>query len=339
MTLSNLNIGLDLIKTTESALMNYSTIADGTLYFTTDTKNIYADLGGARHCFSSIWFRNSLSELMTLPKIASVLYWDTSEDIGYRYINNTLTKVISSRSVGSLSLQKVASIESVTEPSEDIVYAVATNDPYGENAYDLYVHIDGVWVQVTPGKSDIEVIATEKIDETLDAVEIELAAIRDSLKADTLDSSEYYDNIEDFYKNVYTKQQTYTSEEVDDLIVTNVGDLQVKISTTQPCVSKMSTSKAGVIKLENNVSMYTHDIASGNVISIDTSELMALSGDMISFELLLVGADATTPSYNFNLVAWVDEVEPTYYNHTVVGFRSFDNGTSWVGYYGGGWNQ
>lgn len=338
MTLNNLNVKLDLIKTTESALANNSTPVNGRIYFTTDSKNLYADLDGTRHCFNSIWYKSSLAELLKLPKVNEVLYWETTNNNAYRYVGNTLTQVIKGDIVSALSLQKADSIASITSPDSLHVYAVPSNDTLSSNTFDLYVYLDGQFVKATATKSEIENIADTKVTNALTDLETELAAIRDAVHAGTIDESEYYDNIEAFYTNVYPKNQTYNKTEIDTAINTVKNNATTANERTVPCVSGAKTSTSASVQLENKYSIYRYDMSLGTAITINKSALALSDGDVISFELFITGINsANKPVFN-PVPVWVDGVEPTYYNNTIIGFRTFDAGETWLAYYQGGWN-
>lgn len=339
MTIQNMDVKLDLVKTTESDLANYSKIADGTIYFAVDSKNLYADLDGKRHCFNSIWFKDSFAELAALPKIAEVLYWDISTNNVYRYIDGTLTKVSSSKAATAMSLERADSLESIVDPSENSVYAIPATDNFDGDEYDLYVSFNGDWIQITTDRTAIEKVANQRIKDTLVDLEVELAIIRDSLKAGELDESQFYNEVASFYRDVYTKSQVYTMEEVDVKLDKVVLDTTNKDNRTQPCVTGTIHSVDGMIKLQNDISTYTHTTLETDTISINTRGLkLNETGDVIYFEILLFGGNMVPPVYNFNIVTWVDGEPDKYYNNTIVGFRSVDNGKTWVGYYCGGWN-
>lgn len=334
MTLRDLGAQTNFIKTTESVLDANPTINNGNLYFTTDTRKLFVDLGDTRHCFNSIWYGADFSALQSMPKVAEVLY--CAKDTGniYRYVGNTLIEFITAATAFSLSIQTINSLSEVTAPDSKHIYALyspsAIDAVDGSQGYELYTYLGGKFIRVNPTKTAIGDIAEEKIGNTLDSLETELSIIRDSLRADTLDESGYYTNIENFYKNVYTKNQTYSRDEVNAKITA--------VSRDKHAVSSSISSTSGSIVLENQSFYYKYDMTLGSNVTIDSSHLVTNNGDVIEFELLVVGANATKkPIFNPTPI-WVDGIQPTYYNNTIIGFKSYDRGINWIAYYQGGWN-
>lgn len=333
----NLGIKLELVKTTEAALKNHSAVTEGSLYFTTDQNNLYGDFNGTRHCFNSIWFGTSLEELLKLPKMAEVLYWDTSVNTCYRYVNNTLTKVLTADNVESLAIEQVAKISDITKPSANKIYAVPSTDTFASNAYDLFAFINGAFVQVTPAKTNIEEIASTKVEESLLSLESELAAIRDDLKAGIIDDpSAYFARIEEFYTDTYRKAETLAKSDINKLVEDTEAGLAHKINTTQSLFSQKKVCESGEILLDPAVSLYEYDLAKGKVVSFNKTNLVGYEG-VITLEILFHNAKQNKPTIN-PLPTWVDGEEPAYYNNTIIGFRSFDNGNNWIAYYQGGWD-
>lgn len=334
MTLRELGVQTNFIKTTESALTANPTINNGNLYFTTDSRKLYVDLGDVRHCFNSIWYGANFSAISSMPKVAEVLYCAKDTGIIYKYVGNTLTELITPSTASSLSIQVVNSLNNVTAPDSKHIYAVysatAIDAVDGSQGYELYTYLGGKFIRVNPSKTTIGDIAGERIDATLDSLETELAAVRDSLRADTLDESGYYANIENFYRNVYTKNQTYTRDEVNAKIAATNKDKKI--------VASSINSTSGSVVLENQTYYYRYSMTLGTNVSIDHTHLVTSDGDVIEFELLIVGANATRkPTFN-PTPTWVDGIQPTYYNNTIIGFKSYDRGSNWIAYYQGGWN-
>ena len=104
MAFKSLGIQVDYVKTTDSVLSADKEIREGSFYFTTDSKKMYADLGGKRHCFSSICFGDSYSKLLEFEKSEDVIYWDKSTNFAYKYVNGVLTKVVSGDSSDAVSI-------------------------------------------------------------------------------------------------------------------------------------------------------------------------------------------------------------------------------------------
>ena len=334
MTLRDLGAQTNFIKTTESILDANPTINNGNLYFTTDTRKLFVDLGDIRHCFNSIWYGANFSALRSMPKVAEVLYCAKDTGTIYRYVGNTLTEFITAETASSLSIQTINSLSEVMAPDSKHIYALysptAIDAVDGSQGYELYTYLGGKFIRVNPSKTAIGDIAEEKIGNTLDSLETELATIRDSLRADTLDESGYYTNIENFYKNVYTKNQTYTKDEVDTKITATSRDKHV--------VSSSISSTSGSIVLENQSFYYKYSMTLGTNVNIDSSHLVTNNGDVIEFELLVVEASATRKPIFNPAPTWVDGIQPTYYNNTIIGFKSYDRGINWIAYYQGGWD-
>ena len=334
MTLRELGVQTNFIKTTESALDSNPTINNGNLYFTTDTRKLFVDLGDTRHCFNSIWYGANFSALQSMPKVAEVLYCAKDSGTIYKYFGNTLTEFITAATAYSLSIQTINSLSEVTAPDSKHIYALyspsAIDAVDGSQGYELYTYLGSKFIRVNPTKTTIGDIAEEKIGNTLDSLETELSIIRDSLRADTLDESGYYSNIENFYRNVYTKNQTYTRDEINAKITAASRDRHV--------VSSSISSTSGSIVLENQSFYYRYNMTLGTIVTIDSSHLVINNGDVIEFELFIVGANATRkPTFN-PVPTWVDGIQPTYYNNTIIGFKSYDRGINWIAYYQGGWN-
>lgn len=359
--MKNTGIKLNYVTTTD-AIMRKNPITNGSLYYTTDKQEIFLDIDNKRVNFNAVVYGNTFNELMALGSDGNEnkIFWEHENNCGYMWINNTLTKVfvpynnIVNAMKESFKVEYVTSLDSITSPKDNVIYMVeytnedGSSDTVGYEAY-TYNTTSASFTKFSHNHDEIKNIADKSVNNGLIALETELASIRDTLVTETSDDpTSKYAEIQSYYQNVYTKNQTYTSAEVDALINTETSRTNALVDSTVKTFQKTITpvvltgeGSTSSLTPTINKTTYVLDMQANNVINIDVTNLLtniaSTENVVITLELLLKNCDKSTPLFN-PVPTWVDNITPTYNNSNVlVGLKSYDKGNSWVGFYQGSW--
>ena len=358
MSFINTGVKLDFIVC-DTARLNNRDVTNGNFYITKDDREIYVDWDGTRTLMNSIVFADTYEDLCNLAvKNENKIYWERENNCGYVYMDGAMVKVVTPSSEIEESLSEafqivwVSSYDDLTalsNPSDHAIYCVPFTPSDGstqEIEYQQYLYNSSSksFERIALNYDEVTDIAYDAVEESMTALETDIAAIKDALIADTLeDPSEYYEAISSFYQNVYTKDETYTDDEIDSLLLANANESTALVNSTledikvssYPYIKSVDAGGTGIV-IEEDRAFYTQDTTIRNVVDFTVNAELD-ENIVISIEVLLSGCLTTAPTYNAT-ITWVDNIIPTYDNDNVLlGFKSFDQGTTWIGFYQGSW--